>query len=74
MSSDLVEIGEFIEIPGRGRGFVKDVSALWTVLDDPTDDHTNDKEIFINNREIVTGVLYRYPNHERFTEYISRIR
>ena len=72
MSTDLIEIGEFIEIPGgRGKGYVQNVSSLWTVLDDPSDNHINDKEIYISNRDIVMIGVYRYPRHERFTEYLE---
>ena len=58
--TDEVEIGDYIEIPGKGKGVVKDMRALWVILDDPNDDRTKDKTIFINNSAVVYGPLWRY--------------
>jgi small-conductance mechanosensitive channel len=66
--TDLVEIGDYIEVPGRGKGVVKDMHTLWVRVDDPNDDHTKDKKIFLNNKDIVYGPLYRY---DKWTSLIN---
>lgn len=58
--TDEVEIGDYIEIPGKGKGVVRDMRALWVILDDPNDDKTKDKTIFLNNSAVVYGPLWRY--------------
>ena len=58
--TDEVEIGDYIEIPGKGKGVVRDMRALWIILDDPNDDCTKDKTIFLNNSCVVYGPLWRY--------------
>lgn len=64
--TNLVEIGDHVQIPGRGKGVVTEMHALWICLDDPNDDHTKDKKIFVNNSRVLVSL-------DRFDKWRSLI-
>ncbi len=61
--TDVVEVGDFIEVAGGVKGVVREMHTLWVRVDDPNDDFAKDKKIFINNSSLVYGPLYRYDKY-----------
>lgn len=65
---DLVEIGEFISLPDGRKGYVESLTPFWTIVDDPQDDCTMDRRIFINNRDIIAG-FNQHPFHQGMDKF-----
>lgn len=65
---DLVEIGEFISLSDGRKGYVECLTPFWTIVDDPQDDSTMDRRIFINNRDIIAG-FNQHPFHQGMEKF-----